>query len=668
VNEFDNLAINTIRFLSVDAVQKANSGHPGLPMGAAPMAYTLWTKFLKHNPANPNWPDRDRFVLSGGHGSMLLYALLYLTGYESVSMEQIKSFRQWNSATPGHPENHLTPGVEATTGPLGQGFANGVGMAIAERYLANYFNRPGHAIVDHYTYALVTDGDLMEGIAAEAASLAGHLKLGKIIYLYDDNLITLAEPAAATFTEDVTGRFEAYGWHVQMVDDGNADLAGIEAAIKAAQEETERPSLIRVRTTIGYGSPNKANSPAAHGSPLGADEVAATKAALGWPAEDFYVPDDALAHFRKALDTGKAAESAWNKALEAYAAAHPDLAAEWQRLMSGELPDGWEDALPVFTPEDGAAATRNTSGVVLNALAPVLPELIGGDADLAPSTKTLLKNIDEQQAATPGGRNLRFGVREHAMGGIVNGIAYHGGLIPYGSTFLVFSDYMRGSIRVSALSHLKTLWIFTHDSIFVGEDGPTHEPVEHVASLRAMPGMVVIRPADANEVVEAYRFAVQHDGPTTLVLSRQNLPTFDRDKFAGADGLQKGAYVLADADGTPDVLLIAAGSEVSLAVEARALLADKGIKARVVSMPSWEIFEQQPDDYKASVLPPTVKARVAIEAGVSMGWAKYAGDGGRIIAQNRFGASAPYKVLAEQFGFTPARVVEEALAAIEANK
>ncbi|MBN1286494.1 MAG: transketolase [Anaerolineae bacterium] len=668
VNELQELAINTIRFLAVDAVQKANSGHPGLPMGAAPMAFTLWTQYLKHNPKNPAWPDRDRFVLSAGHGSMLLYALLYLTGYDSVTMDEMKRFRQHGSKTPGHPEAFHTPGVEATTGPLGQGFANGVGMAIAERYLMEHFNRPGHAIVDHYTYALVSDGDLMEGITAEAASLAGHLKLDKLIYLYDDNKISLAAPTSTTFTEDVPARFAAYGWHVQIVEDGNTDIEGIAGAIAAAQAETERPSLICVQTTIGYGSPNKANTSDVHGSPLGPEEVAATKAALGWPAEDFYVPDAAFELFRAAVDAGAKAEAEWQKRFDAYAAAYPDLAAEFKTFFGGELPGGWEEAIPVFKPESGAAATRNTSGVVLNALAPKLPHLIGGDADLAPSTKTLLKGFDEQQPATPGGRNLRFGVREHAMGGIVNGIAYHGGLIPYGSTFLVFSDYMRGSIRVSALAGLKVLWIFTHDSIFVGEDGPTHEPVEQIASLRAIPGMTVIRPADANEVGEAYRWALRQNGPVSLILSRQNLPIIDRTKFAPAAGLHKGAYILADSEVRPDVILIASGSEVSLALSAAAKLQEQSVGVRVVSMPSWEIFEAQPDDYKESVLPRSVKARVAIEAGVGMGWEKYTGDAGSIIAQDQFGASAPYKELAKAFGFTVERVVEAALKTIEATQ
>lgn len=666
MDKLQELAINTIRFLVVDAVQKANSGHPGLPMGAAPTAYTLWTKFLKHNPKNPNWPDRDRFVLSAGHGSMLLYAMLYLTGYDSVTMEQIKNFRQYGSKTPGHPEAFHTAGVEATTGPLGQGFANGVGMAIAERYLAEYFNRPDHTLIDHYTYALVSDGDLMEGIAAEAASLAGHLKLGKLVYLYDDNNISLAAPTSTTFTEDVPARFEAYGWHVQIIEEGNTDLTGIEAAIKAARDETGRPSLICVRTTIGYGSPNKANSYNAHGSPLGPDEVAATKEALGWPDESFHVPDEALEVFRAAIDEGVKVEAAWQEKLEAYTEAYPELAAEFQAFFDQELPEGWDSSLPVFQPEDGPMATRNASGAALNALAPKLTNLIGGDADLAPSTKTLLDGFEEQQPETPGGRNLRFGVREHAMGGAVNGIAYHGGLIPYGSTFLVFSDYMRGSIRLSALSNLKTLWIFTHDSVFVGEDGPTHEPVEHVASLRAIPNMVVIRPADANEVVEAYRWAVPHDGPVSLIFTRQKLPVLDREEFAPASGLHKGGYVLYDGEeGQPDVILIASGSEVSLAVDACEQLSAQGVNVRVVSMPSWEIFETQTEEYKEDVLPKAVTARVAIEAGVSMGWEKYAGH---TISQNQFGASAPYKKLQKVFNFTPEHVVEVALKAIDEAK
>ncbi|GAB4448719.1 MAG: transketolase [Anaerolineae bacterium] len=664
------LAINTMRFLAVDAVQKANSGHPGLPMGAAPMAYVLWTRYLRHNPKNPQWPNRDRFVLSGGHGSMLLYALLYLTGYDSVSLADIQNFRQYGSPTPGHPESHITAGVEATTGPLGQGFGNGVGMAIAERFLAATFNRPGHTIVDHYTYALVSDGDIMEGVSAEAASLAGHLKLGKLIYLYDDNQITLADPIKTTFSEDVTKRFEAYGWHVERVADGNGDLEGIARAIERARAETERPSLIRVQTTIGYGSPNKANTPDAHGSPLGPEEVKLTKQALGWPLEpDFYVPDEALVHFRQAIDRGAAAESEWQAAFAAYAAEYPDLAALWEQFQSGVLPDGWDADLPAFKPEDGPVATRKASGAVLNAIAPKVKNLIGGDADLAPSTNTLLKGGDEQQAGTPGGRNLRFGVREHAMGAIVNGIAYHGGLIPYGSTFLVFSDYMRGALRLSALAHLKVLWIFTHDSVWVGEDGPTHEPVEHVASLRAMPNMTVIRPADANEVVAAYRVAMQHrGGPMSLILSRQNLPIFDRAQLGSAAGVQKGAYVLYDPAGAPDIILIATGSEVSLAMQAKDRLETQGVSARVVSMPSWELFDQQPADYRDSVLPPSIKARLAVEAGVSMGWHKYVGDAGRVFSRDDFGASAPYKALMQAFGFTPERVAEAALEVIAAAK
>ncbi len=669
MTDFTQLAINSIRFLAVDAVQKANSGHPGLPMGAAPMAYILWTRFLRHNPRNPKWPDRDRFVLSGGHGSMLLYALLYLTGYDSVSMDDIKNFRQYGSPTPGHPESHLTSGVEATTGPLGQGFGNGVGMAIAERYLAAYFNRPGHTIVDHYTYAIVSDGDIMEGVAAEAASLAGHLKLGKLIYLYDDNQITLAAPAKTSFSEDVTRRFEGYGWHVQLIKDGNHDLEGIARAIENARAETERPSLIRVRTTIGYGSPNKANTPEAHGAPLGAEEVKLTKKALGWPLEpDFCVPDEVLAHFRRAIDNGAVAEAEWQKRFAAYAAEYPDLAAEWEQFMSGQLPGGWDADLPVFTPDKGALATRQASGAVLNAIAPKLRNLIGGDADLAPSTNTLLKGYDEQQADKPGGRNLRFGVREHAMGAMVNGIAYHGGLIPYGSTFLVFSDYMRGAVRLSALARLKVLWIFTHDSVWVGEDGPTHEPVEHIAALRAIPHMTVIRPADANEVAEAYRFALTHDGPVCLILTRQGVPVLDREKLASAKGLHRGAYVLYDPEGVPDVVLIATGSEVSLALEAKDRLAAQGVNARVVSMPSWELFDHQPLEYKESVLPPSIKARLAVEAGVRMGWHQYVGDAGRVFSRDDFGASAPYKALMKAFGFTPERVAEEALKVIGAVK
>ena len=668
MTDLEERSINTIRFLAIDAVQKANSGHPGLPMGAAPMAYVLWNEFLKHNPKNPLWSDRDRFVLSGGHGSMLLYALLHLAGYKDMTIEQLKSFRQLGSLTPGHPESHVTPGVEATTGPLGQGISNSVGMAIAERVLASSFNREGFGVVDHYTYAIATDGDLMEGVASEACSLAGHLGLGKLIVLYDDNKISLAAPTDVSFTEDVGGRFESYGWQVLRVADGNTDLDRIRQTIEEAQAEGGRPSLIMVCTTIGYGSPNRANSSAAHGAPLGPEEVEATKKNLGWPLEpDFYVPDDVLAHCRGAMEEGQKNEDRWKALLGGYKNKYPDLGKKWEKIWKKELPEGWESSLPNFPVDDGSVATRKASGTVINALAPVVENLIGGSADLAPSTNTYMKGIDEQQKKSPGGRNMRFGVREHAMGAIVNGMAYHGGLIPYGGTFLTFSDYMRGAVRVSALAGLHSVWVFTHDSVLLGEDGPTHQPVEHVAALRAIPDLTVIRPCDANETAQAWKVALTSEGPVALVLSRQGLPVLDRTKYAGADGLLKGAYVLSECGGgKPDVILIATGSEVGLALEAKKILEEQGAKCRVVSMPSWELFEKQSAEYRKKVLPPDVKARVTIEAGIGMGWEKYAGAGGKIVSQDAFGVSAPYKVLVEKFGFTPERVAQEAGEALKA--
>lgn len=667
MTDIESRAINTIRFLAVDAIQKANSGHPGLPMGAAPMAYILWKDFLKHNPKNPEWPDRDRFVLSGGHGSMLLYSLLHLTGYEAMTIDQIKSFRQWGSLTPGHPESVITPGVEATTGPLGQGISNSVGMAIAERVMEDMFNREKYKIIDHHTYVVVGDGDLMEGIASEAASIAGHLKLGKLIVLYDDNKISLAAPTAVSFTEDVKNRFKSYGWQVLNVDDGNTDIDAIRSALKQAGSDVEHPSLICVHTTIGYGSPNKAGTHGIHGSPLGPDEIKNTKENLGWPLQpDFLVPDDVLEHFRGAVREGEEKEAEWKSQYNEYKTKYPELAEQWELMWSKGLPQGWEKALPVFSQGDGALPTRKASGAVINAIAPVIPNFIGGSADLAPSTNTYMKGIDEQQAETPGGRNLRFGVREHAMGAIVNGIACHGGLIPFGGTFLTFSDYMRGSVRISALAELNSIWVFTHDSVLLGEDGPTHQPVEHITALRAIPNLTVIRPADANETVQAWRVALTRNrGPVALILSRQNLPVIDRNIYADASNLDKGAYILCDPeDGEPEVIIIATGSEVSLAMEGRVLLDEKGIKSRVVSMPSWELFEEQPETYKNEVLPSHIKARVAVETGISQGWFKYVGSNGRIISQDRFGVSAPYKLLVEKFGFTPGRVVDEALKAI----
>jgi len=658
--KLDQLCINTIRTLAMDGVQKANSGHPGMPMGMADVAYVLWTRFLKHNPADPGWPNRDRFVLSAGHGSMLLYSLLHLTGYD-LPLEELKRFRQWDSRTPGHPERGLTPGVETTTGPLGQGFANGVGMALAERFLAASFNQPDFPIFDHHTYAIVSDGDLMEGVSHEAASLAGHLGLGKIIYLYDDNEISIEGSTDITFTEDVPNRFRAYGWHVQEVD--AYDLDGIEAAIRAAQEETERPSLIVCHSHIAYGSPNKQDTAGAHGAPLGEDEVRLTKERLGWPPDaHFFIPDEALAVFRQAVEQGREAQAQWHEMFERYRAVYPAEAGLLETLWTGELPEGWSDALPTFSPGDGPIATRNASGTVLNALAPALPTLLGGSADLAPSNKTLLKESDDFQQGTAAGRNLRFGVREHAMGSILNGLALHGGVLPYGGTFLVFSDYMRPPVRLAAMMELPVVYVWTHDSVWIGEDGPTHQPIEQLAALRAIPNLVVIRPADANETAGAWRVALERrDGPTGLVLTRQKLPVLFETNRSPAETVARGAYILADSSGIPNVLFIASGSEVHVAVEARDLLAQKGVAVRVVSMPSWEIFDAQPASYRDSVLPPQVTARLAIEAGVTQGWTKYVGPAGDVIGLDHFGASAPYKVLMEKFGFTAETVVERAL-------
>jgi transketolase len=677
-SRLDELCVNAIRMLSVDAVEKAKSGHPGAPMGLAAAAYVLWTRFLKHNPKNPDWPDRDRFVLSAGHASMLLYSMLHLTGY-AVSLEQIKNFRQWESLTPGHPERELTPGVEVTTGPLGQGFGNGVGMGIAEAFLAARYNKPGLDIFDHYTYAIVSDGDLMEGVAAEAASIAGHLKLGKLIYLYDDNRVSLAATTDLTFSDDTAKRFDAYGWHTQTVPDGN-DIAAIERAIKAAQQERGRPSIILLRTHIGYGSPGKHDSFEAHGSPLGAEETKATKQNLGWPQEPpFFIPDEALAHFREAIGRGEKAEAAWREKFSKYQQQFPAEAKEVETVLARKLPAGWDEGLPEFPADPKGVATRAASGKVLNALAAKVPTVIGGSADLNPSTYTALNKMGDfespardyakSQGASGGGfgyfgRNIHYGVREHGMGAASNGMAAHGGVIPFASTFLMFADYMRPSIRLAALSELGVIYVFTHDSIGVGEDGPTHQPVEHYAALRAIPRLVVIRPGDANETAVAWKIAVEsRDRPVALVLSRQNVPTLDRKEFAPADGVRKGAYVLADAPGgKPDMILIATGSELSLAVGARAKLAEKNVQARVVSMPSWELFDAQPKDYRDAVLPPAVKRRLAVEAGVPQGWHRYVGDAGDVIGIERFGASAPGNVVMEKLGFTVDHVVERALA------
>ena len=673
MKNLDELCIDTLRMLSVDMVQQANSGHPGMPMGAAPMAYVLWTQFLRHNPNHPKWPDRDRFVLSAGHGSALLYSLLHLTGYD-LSVEDLKRFRQWGSKTPGHPEYRETPGVECTTGPLGQGFGNGVGMAMAERFLAVRFNRPGHEIVHHYTYAIVSDGDLMEGVASEAASLAGHLRLGKLIYLYDNNSITLAGETRLTFTEDVCKRFEAYGWHVQRIDDGN-QVEAISKAITAAQKETVRPSLISIRTHIGYGSPRKQDTFEAHGSPLGPEEVTATKKNLGWSVEPaFYIPEEALAHFRKALPQGAQLEEEWKANLESYGKAFPELRKEWDQWTNSILPEGWDKDIPAFPPDLKGLATRAAGGQVMNAIASHLNFLVGGSADLNPSTNTALKGKGNFQSPGPGdgtiqgtvsgswgyeGANVAFGVREHAMGGILSGMALHGGLLPFGSTFLIFSDYMRPAIRLAALMKLHVIYIFTHDSIAVGEDGPTHQPVEQLFSLRAIPGLTVIRPADANETAEAWKIAVENKkGPTAIILTRQNVPVIDRGRFSPAMGLRKGAYILSDSSpGQPEVILIATGSEVHLALEVHEKLHAEGIKTRVVSMPSWELFEQQPEKYRQEVLPPDVTQRVSIEAGVTLGWHRYVGREGEIIGIDHFGASAPGNILLKEFGFTSENIL-----------
>ena len=674
----DALCINTIRMLSVDAVQKANSGHPGAPMGLAPAAYTLWTRFLKHNPRNPEWWDRDRFVLSAGHGSMLLYSMLFLTGYD-LPLEQIKQFRQWGSRTPGHPERELTPGVETTTGPLGQGFGNGVGMAMAEAHLAARYNRPGFEIVNHFTYAIVSDGDLMEGVAAEAASLAGHLKLGKLIYLYDNNRISLAGATDLSFTEDCAKRFEAYGWHTLSVENGN-DLEAIHGAIRAAREEQSRPSLILLRTHIGFGSPGKQDTFEAHGSPLGEAEVKRTKENLGWPLEPaFYIPKEAQTHFHAAISTGQKAEANWQEHFNAYREKFSDLAREFQQIMSGALPANWQASIPSFPADPKGLATRAASGKIIAALATALPTLIGGSADLNPSTFTVLpklgdfespqrKFIDNQGSAggdwNYAGRNIHFGVREHAMGATINGMAAHGGLIPFGSTFLIFSDYMRPSMRLAALMELGVIYVFTHDSIGLGEDGPTHQPVEQLAALRAIPRLIVIRPGDANETSVAWQIAIESRScPVALVLSRQNVPTLERSQYASADGLRRGAYVLADAPGgRADIILIGTGSELSLVVAARERLAKQNIHARVVSMPSWELFDQQPEEYRATILPKSVPARLAVEAALPLGWHRYVGDNGDVVGIERFGASAPGNVVMEKLGFTVDHVVERATA------
>jgi transketolase len=666
LKKIDEICINTIRFLAVDAVEKAKSGHPGMPLGAAPMAYVLWDRILRHNPQNSTWFNRDRFILSAGHGCALLYSLLHLYGYD-MPLKELKRFRQFESKTPGHPEYDISSGIEATTGPLGQGFGMGVGIAIAERFLGNCFNLPDFPIVDHYVYEIVSDGDLMEGVSSEAASLAGFLKLGKLIYLYDDNDISIEGGTDITFTENVRRRFEAYGWHVQELADGN-DLGGIEKAILTAQKEKTRPSLIVVRTHIGFGSP-KQDSASAHGEPLGPDALKATKEKLGWPLKrEFYIPKDALNHFKESLERGAKRESAWKDLLDKYHREHPDLADEFEQVVRGELPLDLDGALPIFKSEDGPIATRSASGKVMNALAKKLPHtLMGGSGDLAPSTKTILTGYGDFGFSQACAHNLHFGVREHAMGASVNGMALHGGVIPYGATFLIFSDYMRPALRLAALMQVHSIFVFTHDSIGLGEDGPTHQPIEHLMSIRAMPGMTLIRPADANETAAAWKIAIERKGPVCLALTRQKLPILDSKKYPIAKGFTHGAYTLAEADSNrPDIIIIATGSEVHLALGARKVLNEKGVQARVVSMPSWELFEEQSKEYKEGVLPPEVP-KLAVEAGVAFGWCKYVGEKGDVIGLDRFGVSAPGEVALEKLGYNLENVVSLSLKLIGGN-
>jgi transketolase len=679
----DQRCINTIRFLATDAVQKANSGHPGMPMGTATMAYVLWTRHLKHHPGDPHWVDRDRFILSAGHGSMLLYALLHLTGYD-LPLSELKSFRQWESRTAGHPESHILPGVEVTTGPLGQGISNAVGMALAEAHLAARYNRPGHGIVNHFTYVIASDGDLMEGVSSEACSLAGHLGLGKLIVFFDDNRISLAGSTALTFTEDVEMRFQAYGWHVQVVEEGN-DIDAIDAALHTARGETSRPSLISVRTVIGYGAPNKQGTFGTHGSPLGTEEVLAAKENLGWATEpDFYIPADVSEHFRGALSAGREKKAEWEERFARYREAHPELAEEFNRRIRGELPIGWDSELPSFQSDAKGIATRKASEAVLQALAPRVPELMGGSADLNPSTFSWIKGFgdfemperasQDVQGMVGGewgyeGRNVHFGVREHAMGSLALGMARHGGFIPYTATFLVFSDYMRPPIRLAALSEARVIYIFTHDSIGLGEDGPTHQPIEQLMNLRAIPNLTVIRPADAAETVEAWRTAlVKADGPTALIFTRQGVPVLDRSKQGPAGGLHRGGYILwQSGKGDPEAILIGTGSEVHIALEAGRQLADEGVNVRVVSLPSWELFDQQPAEYREAILPSSVRVRVAVEAGITLGWEHYVGLEGAVVGMESFGASAPASVLYEKFGITAEHVAQAARGLLKGN-
>jgi len=676
----DQLCVDTIRMLALDTVQKATSGHPGMPLGAAPMAYTLFGREMRYNPENPRWFNRDRFLLSAGHGSALLYALLHLFGFEQMTLQELKRFRQWESATPGHPEYEPDYGVETTTGPLGQGFATGIGVAIAEANLAARYNRRGYNIIDHYTYAIVSDGDLMEGVASEGASLAGHLKLGKLIYLYDDNKISLSGETLIAFTEDVRKRFESYGWQVIQVEDGN-DLAALYAAVEEAKGDTHHPSLVMVSTHIGYGTPVQ-DTFEAHGNPLKAEQLAETKKFYGWPPDQpFHIPEEALSHFRKRVKEGKKAENAWQELFQEYSNAHPSEARELSGMMEGSLPEGWDEGLPVFDPDPKGVATRKAGGQVLNALAGNIPSLVGGSADLDPSTNTALKGMGsfqpegqcpaECQGLVDGpldyrGRNIAFGVREHTMAAIMNGVALHGGLIPFGATFFVFSDYLKPSLRIGCISRCHNVYVFTHDSVGVGEDGPTHQPVEHLAALRAVPRLTVIRPADANETREAWKLALlRRGGPTALVLSRQNVPIFDRTQYSGAEGISRGGYVMAEAsEGEAELIILATGSEVHLALEAHRLLNDEGIRVRVVNLASWEIFEEQDEEYKNMVLPPTLTRRVSIEAGATLGWHKYVGVSGEAIGIDRFGASAPGGEALANLGISVDNLVSRAKAVL----
>ena len=657
MNQTDQSCVNTLRFLAVDAVEQAKSGHPGLPLGAAPMAYVLWDRFLKHNPANPQWVDRDRFVLSAGHGSALLYALLHVFGYD-LPLSELKKFRQWESRTPGHPEHGMTPGVEATTGPLGQGFAMGVGMAAVEKHLAAVYNKPGLPIVDHYTYALVSDGDLMEGVCAEAASLAATLGLGKLIYLYDDNHISIEGSTDIAFTENVRLRFQAYGWQVLTVPDGN-DLNLIEEAIRLAKEDKDRPSLIAVRTQIGFGSP-KQGTAAAHGEPLGPDAAAATREALAWPPDKrFHVPAEAAVHCQQAVEKGKNGEDQWNNLFAEYQKQYPAEALAFHNAMAGVLPTGWREKIAEFPA--GGMATREASGKVMNQLAGLLPSLIGGSADLAPSNKSYLDGLGDFSAANPAGRNLHFGIREHAMGAMVNGMALHGGVIPYGATFFVFADYLRPALRLAALMQTHSIFVFTHDSIGVGEYGPTHQPIEQLASLRSIPGLTVLRPAEANETRAAWKLAIERKKPVALVLTRQKLTTMEESEYAAADGVPYGAYIVQEAEQKkPQIILLASGSEVEISIKAAILLEQKGYRVRVVSMPSWELFDEQSEAYRQAVLPPGVPV-LSVEAGITMGWSKYTGSKGASLGIDHFGASGPGPTVMTNFGFTPENVVARAL-------